>query len=172
MFVRRGSECQHCRLCTPPVLDGDFNAHSAWNSIREFLGVTAHDAPRVSIALSPESCMVSKTEDEEERRKSEAIWLRSRRLDHASRRVANGKRRQTATQTRQSAANRSGSAWLADYVDWRPTARRRALIGRSAARASQSSSKVIFSIFLFPLYRSKIISLYYLIINDYFLAQH
>ncbi len=27
-------------VCVPrPVLDGDFNAHSAWNSIREFLGV-------------------------------------------------------------------------------------------------------------------------------------
>ena len=29
-------------VCVPrPVLDGDFNTHSAWNSIREFLGVTA-----------------------------------------------------------------------------------------------------------------------------------
>ena len=28
-------------VCVPRlVLDGDFNAHSAWNSIREFLGVT------------------------------------------------------------------------------------------------------------------------------------
>jgi hypothetical protein len=28
-------------VCVPrPVLDGGFNAHSAWNSIREFLGVT------------------------------------------------------------------------------------------------------------------------------------
>ena len=29
-------------VCVPRlVLDGDFNAHSAWNSIREFLGVTS-----------------------------------------------------------------------------------------------------------------------------------
>ncbi len=28
-------------VCVPrPVLDGAFNAHSTWNSIREFLGVT------------------------------------------------------------------------------------------------------------------------------------
>nr|AAM74338.1 Hypothetical protein [Oryza sativa Japonica Group]AAP53079.1 retrotransposon protein, putative, Ty3-gypsy subclass [Oryza sativa Japonica Group] len=28
-------------VCVPrPVLDGDFNAHSAWNSTQEFLGVT------------------------------------------------------------------------------------------------------------------------------------
>ena len=31
-------------VCVPrPVLDGDFNAHSAWNSIREFLGVTGKE---------------------------------------------------------------------------------------------------------------------------------
>ena len=34
-------------VCVPrPVLDGDFNAHSAWNSIREFLGVTRCARPR------------------------------------------------------------------------------------------------------------------------------
>ncbi len=44
-------------VCVPrPVLDGDFNAHSAWNSIREFLGVTATPVvvrlPRLSSSLS------------------------------------------------------------------------------------------------------------------------
>ena len=37
-------------VCGPrPVLDGGFNAHAAWNSIREFLGMTAQ--PRFGWAL-------------------------------------------------------------------------------------------------------------------------
>ena len=35
-------------VCVPrPVLDGDFNTHSAWNSIREFLGVTTLGLPAI-----------------------------------------------------------------------------------------------------------------------------
>ena len=38
-------------VCVPrPVLDGDFNAHSAWNSIREFLGVTEADGVALGLA--------------------------------------------------------------------------------------------------------------------------
>ncbi len=42
-------------VCVPrPVLDGDFNAHSAWNSIREFLGVTEIDLFQPYKTLSKE----------------------------------------------------------------------------------------------------------------------
>ena len=42
-------------VCVPwPVLDGDFNAHSAWNSIREFLGVTEGLMTKVVEPAMPE----------------------------------------------------------------------------------------------------------------------